>query len=690
MSICSDLRAFGSTLLAAKQNKDVEKLAVLQAQQATSAKQTTLDMKALALEHAKKTLSALQESRGGPVSRLKQVLRLIGEAQSTVPSETEDFTALEIDIESPVDGDLGITSQERIALDLGISAISLKTASIIPRIVAGKTCLIPETYIVAAPMGAGNITQLGGDKLAYATETIASVLETTGDLLDSTGEILKQKAEWKTRLMERRMRANELGDAIKDIDQQVTIQQIVVDLAEKDLENQQKAIDSATETEQFLKTKFTNVELYTWLESSVQNIYYHTYTLAYDMAKKAEMAYRFELGSKDAQNIIDFGYWDVSHNGFLAGEQLYIGLRKLQQAYDEQSTHDFEIKKDISLRQLDPFSLYNFRATGACTFELPETMFDMDFPGHYRRRIKSVALTFSGIADDGPISATLTLQQHRYRIVTSGSAADYLKAPDSMADARIQSDNVPINSIALSTITNTNSTTTSTGVFNLDFSAPSYMPFENAGALSTWLLELSSSPFLSAIDPASVADIVMHLNYTAVNGPASFKANTVVPALETFIQGKTSSDGKSLLATFDLATDFPRELWSRFAKAPGAGAAAAHRELPIAGIARKLPFFTRSAGAGAKKKVVAIQRVYLVTMFDDGAGKEVSLSLLKGPKFKIMPSPAGAGSGVSMWASDGPVPVVGTSSSLDMTLVLDGLEAVLEKGVWMVLRYRLL
>ena len=249
LNTCSDLRSFGSTLLAAKQNKDVEKLAALQAQQATSAKQMTLDMKALALKHPKKTLSVLQESRDGPVSRLKQMLQLIGEAQSLVPSETEDFNALEIDTESPVDGDLGITSQDRVALDLGISAISLKTASIIPRIIAGKTFLIPETYVVAAPMGAGAITQLGGDKLAYATETIADVLETTGDLLDSTGEILKQKAEWKSRLMERRMRANQLGDAIKDIDQQVTIQQIIVNLAEKDLENQHKAIDSATETE---------------------------------------------------------------------------------------------------------------------------------------------------------------------------------------------------------------------------------------------------------------------------------------------------------------------------------------------------------------------------------------------------------------------------------------------------------
>ena len=405
----------------------------------------------------------------------------------------------------------------------------------------------------------------------------------------------------------------------------------------------------------------------------MQNIYYQTYILAYDMAKKAEKAYRFELGSKDAQSIIDFGYWDVSHNGFLAGEQLYIGLRKLQQAYDEQSTHDFEIKKDISLRQLNPFSLYDFRATGACTFELPETMLDMDFPGHYRRRINSVAVTFSGIVD-GPISATLTLQQHRYRIVTSGSATDYLKAPDSIADGRFQSDNVPINSIAVS-----NNKSTSSSVFNLDFSASSYMPFENAGALSRWSLELS--PF-SSLDPSTVSDIVMHLNYTAVNGPATSKANNVIPAVTQFIQGKMS-DGKSLVSTLDLAIDFPRDLWSQFAKGP---ADLKHRELPITGLAGKLPFFRRSAAVAAAKKIV-IQQVYLVTAFGDVGGK-VSLSLLKGPKFKIMPSPAAAGTGISMWVSDGTVALV-TQKSPDMTLVLDGSEAFMEQSISMILKYKL-
>ncbi len=121
-------------------------------------------------------------------------------------------------------------------------------------------------------------------------------------------------------------------------------------------------------------------------------LHYQAYTIAYDLAKRAEKLFRFERGLATS-SFIQYGYWDASHDGLLSGERLYQGLKQLEVAYQEKRGHDFEISKSISLRQIDPLALLQLRETGSCEVSLPEVIFDMDYPGHYMRRIKSVALS---------------------------------------------------------------------------------------------------------------------------------------------------------------------------------------------------------------------------------------------------------------------------------------------------------
>ena len=128
------------------------------------------------------------------------------------------------------------------------------------------------------------------------------------------------------------------------------------------------------------------------MDGQIKTLYYQAYTLAYDLAKRAEKAFRFERGPT-APSFIQFGYWDPAYDGLLAGERTYTGLKQLEAAYQEKRGYDFEIVKNISLQQLNPLALLQLRETGKCEFELPEILFDMGYPGHYMRRIKSVALT---------------------------------------------------------------------------------------------------------------------------------------------------------------------------------------------------------------------------------------------------------------------------------------------------------
>src|SRR4029453_16868546 len=175
------------------------------------------------------------------------------------------------------------------------------------------------------------------------------------------------------------------------MDKQLLTQQIRINIANQEITNQQKQIDNAQEVEDFLQNKYTNQELYSWMEGQIRSLYYQAYTLAYDLAKRAEKGFRFERGLTTS-NFIQFGNWDIAHDGLLAGERLYIGLKQLEAAHQEKRGHDFEVSKSISLRQINPLALIQLKETGTCEFTLPEVLFDMDFPGHYLRRVKSVSL----------------------------------------------------------------------------------------------------------------------------------------------------------------------------------------------------------------------------------------------------------------------------------------------------------
>ncbi|KAI9767406.1 MAG: putative Insecticidal toxin complex protein TccB2 [Geoglossum umbratile] len=634
MGICSDLRAFGSALLSAIQSKDTETFAALQAKQLTLVQQLSMGMKELALEQANKTMIALQDSRKAPVNRLRQLLRLTGGDLKLIPGESEDFEELEPDIDPPVDGPYGMTGQEAAALALTASGIATKTAACPLTLAAGAGGTIPDEYslLVIADVAVAGL-KVGGKQVISGFESAAKVSATAGELMMSTAEMVQRTAEYKARLAGRKLEANEAGFAIKAIDRQIEIQKILTNLAQTDLDNQQKAIDQATEVEDFLKSKYTNVDLYNWMVGILQGVYYQTYTIAYDLAKRAEKAYRFECGVDS--EIIGFGFWDVSHNGLLAGEKLYIGLQKLQQAYDDTRAYDFEIKKVASLRQIDPFGLHNLRTNGSCTFWLPEVMFDMDFPGHYKRRIKSLTLTFTGVTGSS-VSATLTLIEHKYRLSTNVQPT-YTETSGGLDD-RFRTDNIPIRSVAISDVSG------DSGSFNLDFTANSFAPFEGAGAISHWSLDLS--PF-SDLDPATITDLVMNLRYTASNGVGDFQ-DTVKQWIQKFLHS-TQLNGAALTATFDLSIDFSATAWQTFA----IGSNIEQRKLRLDGLIQKFPFWTRSSISGVGGTIKP-QQIYIIT--DSFPINKMTLSITEKStpslfSFKQGPASQGANE-LTIWSVD--------------------------------------
>ena len=84
---------------------------------------------------------------------------------------------------------------------------------------------------------------------------------------------------------------------LEQIDKQIAAQQIRVAIAEKELAVHDKQIDNADAIDDFLRTKYTNQELYSWMTSQVSTVFFQTYKLAYDVAKRAEKAFRLNAAS---------------------------------------------------------------------------------------------------------------------------------------------------------------------------------------------------------------------------------------------------------------------------------------------------------------------------------------------------------------------------------------------------------
>lgn len=469
---------------------------------------------------------------------------------------------------------------------------------------------------------------------------------------------------------------------------QIDAQETRIQITNLDIANQQKLIDNATEVDQFLRNKYTNDDLYNYLESTMRTYTYQTYLLAYDLAKKAELAFRFERRPTPVQNgvgFVSFGYFNSARDGLQASHQLYLALKNMDAAYQDSRGHDYEITKSISLRQLNPYALLTLRETGSCTFDVPEVLFDMDFPGHFFRRIKTVSLTMPCVV--GPhvsVNATLRLLKHRYRAdPLATSPQDYVEDTSSGGlDKRFRTAIIPIDAVAASSAQN------DSGAFELSLKDERYVPFEGAGAVATWQLTLPPKDF-RPFDYASIADVVLSLRYTSCEGGEALRKVAGDSIIEWIANVESQSKEVGLLALWDVRAEFAGEWTKLFGPGP-AGSGDDIRTLVLRGLNGRLPSFV----AGRDPTKVLARDVSLVTNLALSQAADLSID------FKYTPT----GSGDSETVFDSGPTKIGTSLSVfrisdagdtigDWALKVKlgpGVQVNSDSRLWLITRYRLL
>ncbi len=299
------------------------------------------------------------------------------------------------------------------------------------------------------------------------------------------------------------------------------------------------------------------------MKDQLSTLHKQSFDLALEMAKEAESAFQYEKGTVAPESeIIAYDYWDNRKYGLLAGEKLQLTLRQLERAYQEANTREFELTKHISLRLLHSDELIRLRATGQCDLTVDEEVFDMDYPGHYNRRIKSVSISIPCIA--GPyttIPCTLRLNTNNTRLRPEGSPYN-----DRDSNELFKKYQVPITAIATSSAQN------DSGVYELNFRDERYLPFEGAGVISNWTIELFNSDeegkSLRQFDFDTITDVIMHVRYTAEEDQGEFKKEAV-ENLKTYLQ----SGNANIIRMFNLRQDFSAawHQWKNTNNETGAG-----------------------------------------------------------------------------------------------------------------------
>jgi hypothetical protein len=394
-----------------------------------------------------------------------------------------------------------------------------------------------------------------GESLAAISKFVADIAQATASWEQDQASMAGRYASYERRADEWLLQHNLAARELMQIGRQILTSLIGEQIAHHEYLNIQQQIANAQEVDQFLHDKFTNEDLYLWMQGEISRLYYEYYRFAFDAARRAERNMKQELmrPEVDAQDFVKFNYWDGGRKGLLSGEALYLDVKRMEMAYHDNNKRELELTKHVSLRQLNPVALLSLKATGTCQVTIPEWLYDLDCPGHYMRRIKSVGLSIPSVV--GPytsVNCTLSLLKSSLRKSPLTKDGEY--ARQGSDDDRFADYIGAVQSIVTSTGQN------DSGMFETNLRDERFLPFEGSGAESTWKLDLPKD--YRAFDYNTIADVILHIRYTARQGvePTKVKA-----ALDDLFQQTTQSN---LALLFSLRHDFPTE-WSVFVNGAG-------------------------------------------------------------------------------------------------------------------------
>jgi hypothetical protein len=638
LEIAAEVRSLGNGLLAALEKGDAEQLALLRQGHEIQLQQMTQNVRYLQWQHAQETTNGLLKTRAVTLERYTYYLQLLGLApdRSATPSDfgldrrelTEDnfadtYSALvgEYDLAiarlgysmpQPAQGNSpstqsGATGQGQLYLNKNEdaelnthlpTARDTRIAANVFNTLAGVLAPIPSAELHLAFWGLGGHSKLfSGGTLSGIAKTAADVLQTIAGWQQDQAGIAARTAGYQRRADEWTLQANLAARELAQIGRQIIASLIAEQVAYHDYQTMKTQVQNAQQVQSFLQGKFTSAVFYSWMQSDLSALYYQYYRFACDTARRAEQTMKRELmrPELDATQFIQFNYWDTGHQGLLSGEALHLDIKRMEMAYHDNNKRELELTRHVSLRQLDPLALLNLRVTGSCTVTVPEWLYDRDCPGHYMRRIKSVSVSIPSVV--GPytsLNCTLSLQNSTVRVSP-------LLAGGSYARDTTQDDPRFVDYFGATDTIVTSGGANDSGMFETSLHDERFLPFEGAGAISTWSVSLPAQ--LASFDYTTISDVILHIRYTARQAGDPLAARATKELAATLDTAGQSSQAM----LWCLRYDFPTE-WSAFAGGTSDFTATLGKQLfpyAVQG-AKKLTVDSLTLYAGSNGKLVPV------------------------------------------------------------------------------------
>jgi hypothetical protein len=612
--VAEEIRTFGKMTLQILERRDAEGLATLRASNEVMLLDAVRDIRKRQLRQVEEALNELSIER----EHIDLQMQYLNTQLQTLMNPQEEAQQKSLSAAQVITG-----------ISEGVDLVA-KVVHAIPEFQTGAAGGFSSPFVTL---------QLGGQMFGEIASAFSASLEKVMAKNETEADLAAQQAEYQRRREEWQHELELLQKQKTQVEKRIAEAQIKQEIASAELRRHDLEVDNSRKVQTYLRDKYTNEQLYGWMLGQVSSSYFQAYKTAFDAAQQAERAFRFERGDPSS-SFIAFSYWDSLKKGMFAGERLLVDLRRMESAFVEGDRRLLEITRHVSLREDFPLAFVELTSTGRCQIEITEALLDGDFPGHYFRRLKTVSLSVPGVArPHRNVNCTLTLLENRIR--TDANASGSYAAASDGEDSRFMVNPAPVQAVA------TSRPDADAGVLHLRFDDDRYLPFEGAGAISTWRIELPQAD--NALDLSEFGDVIVTLSYTARGGGAALEAAARADREKGLARGGIKPEP---LHAISLKRDQPA-LWKRLEDAP----AGQEVELP-------LPLDTNRFPGRYRGLDVRIERA---TVFASERATIPQDAL----KIRLDP-PKGSGTPVSGWARPWP-----RSKTLRGTVEVSG-----PAGVW--------
>ncbi len=262
------------------------------------------------------------------------------------------------------------------------AAVVLNAASLVGEVgvgiaqtLASGLKLAPDFSVGAAGFGGSPTATVvtGGQAFGAAAEIAAQAIGSLNRVADKGAGLAATQGRHHRRADDWAFQVATADLELRYLDTQLANARLHVDTLTKELASHDLQTANSAAVGEAMRSKYTNQELYDWMVGKVSSVYYGAYKLAFDVAKKAERCFAYEIGGD--VDYISYGYWDNLKKGLIAHEALLADIKRMEASYLDRNKRAYELVKQVSLVDLDPAALVALKATGTTTVTLPETIF---------------------------------------------------------------------------------------------------------------------------------------------------------------------------------------------------------------------------------------------------------------------------------------------------------------------------